>query len=108
MEDQEVEIHLGLWKWNSGDKKRELYIGTHEKREHKKVYWPTESLEGFLEEPDIYGPANSRYWRFYPIDCHRYINTVKALSTLNDGPKTKYFTAELVRFAEAISKELGE
>ena len=107
MENQGVEIHLGLWEWNSGDKLRvELYMGTHEEREQKEVPWPAKDLKGFLDEPDIYGPANSRHWRFYPIDCHRYIKTIKALSTLNDGPKTKYFTTELVRLAEAISKEM--
>lgn len=109
---KDIEIHLGLYDWHTKDKHRELYMGTHEKRENKEMYWPKECLKGFLNKPYIEDPSTvdgiSRLWWFCPIECHRRINTIKALSTLNDGPKIKYFTDQLVCLAEDISRELGE
>ena len=110
MEDQGVEIHLGLFNWNSGHKERELYVGTHKEIEGRKIPWPKEKLAGFLKRPDIKGD-DSRHWRSFSTPIHRYINNVKSLSTLNDelkGGKIKYFTGELVCFAETISRKLGE
>ena len=108
MEDQGIEIHLGLFNWNSGPKERELYVGTHKERENKTVPWPP-TLTDFLSRPDIEPSNESRYWWSCSREGDRYIKKIGDLSMLNDevkGTKIAYFTTELVRFAEAISKEL--
>ena len=109
MENQEVEIHLGLFNWNSGPKERELYVGTHKKIEGRTIHWPNEKLADFLNHPDI-KKDDSRHWRSFSTPIHRYINNVKSLSTLNDelkGGKIKYFTGELVCFAGKHFEKIG-
>lgn len=108
MEDQGIEIHIGLYDWNTPKKHRELYIGTHKERENKKVRWPAEHLKGFLGKSSILKDKTPRHWWFCPAEYHRYFNTIEALSTLNDGPNIKYFTNQLVCLAGDISRELGE
>ena len=108
MEDQGIEIHLGLFNWNSGPKERELYVGTHKERENKTVPWPP-TLTDFLSRSDIEPSNESRYWWSCSREGDRYIKKIGDLSMLNDEDKSTkiaYFTTELVRFAEAISKEL--
>ncbi len=109
MEDQ-VEIHLALWRWNRGNKDRELYVGTHKEIGNRKVPWSKDKLAGFLSKPDIM-QDNGRHWWFPPTKRHRYIKDIKDLSTLNDDKlrceKIAYFTDVLVRFADTISEELG-
>ncbi len=106
MEDQGIEIHLGLFNWNSGDKERELYVGTHKKRENRTVPWP-DTLTDFLSRSDIETSDESRYWWVCSREGDRYVKKIGDLSMLNAEVKgTKYFTTELVRFAGAISEEL--
>ena len=110
MEGQGIEIHLGLFNWNSGDKERELYVGTHKEIEGREILWPKEKLADFLKRPDIEGEGDGdRHWWSFSTNIHRYINSIESQSTLDDelkGGKIEYFTAELLRFAEAIPKEL--
>lgn len=112
--EKEIEIHIGIWNWDTGNRDRVFYVGTHEKREGREVYWPANRLQGFLKKPGISPPdcpggadRFKRHWRFHPPEYHSYINTTEALSTLNDGPMAKYFASILVDFAKAISGELG-
>ena len=70
--------------------------------------WPR-GLRGFLERKDLELKKHTNWrWWFEPEQEHMSIKSVEALSTLNDGQKSDYFTYVLVRFAKAISKELGD
>ena len=98
--EREIQIHLARHKWEA------LFVGTRVGQEK----WPKDDLAGFLKCGDRKLNTNNKswHWWFNPIEKHRFIVSVEALSTLNDGQKIEYFTAELVGFAEAISKELGD
>lgn len=99
MKERGIEIHLARYKWEA------LFVGTRVGQGK----WTKDDLAGFLKSEDRKLNTNNKIWLwwFNPIEKHRSIGSVEALSTLNDGQKIEYFTAELVRFAEAISKELG-
>ena len=99
MKERRIEIHLARYKWEA------LFVGTRVGQGK----WPKDDLAGFLKSGDRRLNTNNKIWHwwFNPIEKHRSIGSVEALSTLNDGQKIEYFTAELVRFAEAISKDLG-
>ena len=96
--ESEIQIHLARYKWAA------LFVGTRVGQGK----WPKDDLADFLKCGDRKLNTNNKswHWWFNPIEKHRLIGSVEALSTLNDGQKIEYFTAELVRFAEAISKEL--
>ena len=98
MKKHGIKIHLARYKW------QDLFVGTRVEGK-----WPKDDLTGFLKCGDRKLNTNNKswHWWFNPKEKHRSIGSVEALSTLNDGQKIEYFTAELVRFAEAISKELG-
>lgn len=93
-----IEIHLCAYKGT------DLFVATPA----GKGAWPS-GLEGFLERKDL-GLKRDRNWRWWfdPAKDHKRI---EPLSRLNDHKlryeKILYFTDILVRFAEAISKELG-
>ena len=85
----------------------DLFMGTPA----EKGAWPN-GLNGFLERTDLELKTGNSKWRWwFDPKCHRSIGSVEALSKLNNDElrrgKIEYFTAELVRFAEAISTELG-
>ena len=93
-----IEIHLGA---NRGTN---LFVGTPKGQ----GAWPR-GLRGFLERKDLELKKHTNWrWWFEPEQEHMSIKSVEALSTLNDGQKSDYFTYVLVRFAKAISKELGD
>lgn len=98
MKERGIKIHLARYKWQA------LFVGTRVSQE----CWPKDDLSDFLTCGDWRLNTNNKHWHwwFNPIEKHRFIGSVEALSTLNDGQKIGYFTVELVRFAEAISKAL--
>ena len=100
MHTRGIEIHLALDKGTD-----HLFVGTP--RENEKN-WPNGAFESFLRCVDrkLNTCNQSWLWWFSPEQEHMSIKSVEALSTLNDGQKSEYFTAELVYFAEAISKAL--
>lgn len=97
MSKRRIEIHLSLW---NGE---ELYVGTP-----KKKAWPKNVFTDFKDENEsIWEDSLShRQWYFCPTEGHRYIETIESLSTLNECLEITYFTDELVRFAESISRIL--
>lgn len=99
MKERGIEIHLARYKW------QDLFMGTRVGQGN----WPKDDLAGFLKCGDRKLNTNNKswHWWFNPKKKYRSIESVEALSTLNDVQKIAYFTAELVCFAEAISKELG-
>lgn len=93
----EIQIHLALYKGV------DLFVGTPVGEGD----WPEDDLVDFLKCGDRKLNKNKWWhWWFKPEKEHMSIKSVEALSTLNDGQKSEYFTAELVHFAEAISKAL--
>lgn len=100
MKKRGIEIHLALHKGTD-----HLFVGTPRENERN---WPNGAFESFLNcvNRKLNTCDPSWLWWFRPEQEHMSIKSVEALSTLNDGQKSKYFTAELVHFAEAISKAL--
>ena len=103
MKDPEIEIQF-LYE---GGEQKNLYVGTPVSNGD----WPIE-LKGFLEREDLGLKINNKYWHWWfdPAKNHKSIGSIEALSKLNEDKvrceKIAYFTAILVSFAEAISKEL--
>ena len=99
MQKQGIKIHLARYKWQS------LFVGTPKSNA---ANWPNGALKSFKELVGrrLHTRNNNWLWWFNPTEDHRCIRSIEALSTLNSSQKIKYFTAELVCFAEAISKAL--
>ena len=81
--------------------KGDLYMGTPKSNGD----WPAD-LTDFLkrEYPELKTNNQFWHWWFNPVENHRCIRSIEALSKLNDNTvKINYFAAKLVCFAEAIS-----
>ncbi len=100
MQERGIKIHLARYKCQS------LFVGTPKSNGD----WPNGALKSFKELVGrrLHTGNKNWLWWFNPTEDHRCIRSIEALSTLNSNQKIKYFTAELVCFAEAISKALEE
>ena len=94
-----IEIHL------CAHRGKDLFVGTPKGQ----GAWPR-GLRGFLERKDLgLKKDQNLHWWFDPEKKHKSIGSIEALSKLNnDELRRKYFTNVLVRFAEVISRELGD
>ena len=99
MKKRGIEIHLALYN------RTDLFVGTPRENEDN---WPNGALESFLRCVVRSLNKGNRLWLwwFKPRDIHMSIESVEALSTLNDCQTITYFTPELMHFAKTISKVL--